>query len=67
MSLSAAMWLNDVFLMIFGQQRRSTAQRNKIYEALDTHMILIRQKVENRQSYSLNVLFLQSLPATAAA
>ena len=40
MSHSAAMWLINVFLIVFGQ-RRSTAQRNKIYQTLDTNTILV--------------------------
>ena len=40
MSPSAAVWLIDVFLIVSGQQQRSTAQRNMIYWALDTRTIL---------------------------
>ena len=32
MSPTATMWLIGVFLIVFGQQ-----QRNKVYQALDTH------------------------------
>ncbi len=34
MSPSATLWLTDVFLIVFGQQWSSMAQRNKIYQAL---------------------------------
>ena len=34
------MWLIDVLLIVFGKQRRSTAKKNKIFQALDTHTIL---------------------------
>ena len=30
----AAVWLTDVFLILFRQQQRSTAQMNKIYQTL---------------------------------
>ena len=33
-----------MFLIVFGQQSRSTAQRNKIYQALDTHTTLCRDQ-----------------------
>lgn len=57
MSRTAA--LGDVFLIVFGQQR-FTAQRNKMYQALDTHTILVglilhmrfvdgKKNIENRQ------------------
>ncbi len=35
----ATVWLIDVFLILLGQLWRSMAQRNKIYQALDTQMI----------------------------
>ena len=41
MSPSAAVWLTDVFLIVFVQQQRFMAQRNKIYQALNTHIILV--------------------------
>ncbi len=34
MSASVTVWLTDVFLIVFGQQWRSMAQRNKLYHTL---------------------------------
>ena len=39
MSAKAALWRIDVFLIVFGQQWTSMAQRNKLYKTLDTHII----------------------------
>lgn len=34
-------WLSNVFLMVFGQQLRPVAQRNKLYPALASQTILV--------------------------
>lgn len=37
MSPSAAVWITDAFVMVFGQQQSSVAERNKTYQAAETH------------------------------
>ena len=57
MSSSAAVWLTDVFLIVFGQQQMSTAQRNKIYQALiHTQYLLVDQFIVGNiiKSYNYN-------------
>ena len=40
------MWLTDVFLIVFGQQWSSVAQKSKIYQALiHTHYLLVDQLI----------------------
>lgn len=52
MNMSTTVWLNDVFLISFGQHWSFMAQRNKIYQALGTQTILI-----NRVSLLLVLVF----------
>lgn len=40
MSTTAAVRLTDAFLIVFGQQWGSIAQRNNMYQALATHAII---------------------------
>ncbi len=42
MSPSVTVWLIDVFVIVFGQQWSSTAQRKKIYQVL-IHTVLVRR------------------------
>ncbi len=41
MSPSATLWLTDVFLIVFGQQWSSIAQRNNTHTILATHSLLL--------------------------
>lgn len=41
MLTGAKEWLSNVFLMVFGQQLRPMAQRNKLYPALASQTILV--------------------------
>ena len=45
MSPSAAAWLTVVFLIDFGQQRRSAAQRKKIYQAVKHTRYLLNYRM----------------------
>ncbi len=40
MFMGTTVWLTGVFLIVFVQQWSSVAQRNKIYQALDTQTTL---------------------------
>lgn len=62
MSLSATLWLIDVFLIIFGQHWSCMAQKNEICQAFDTQtilnlLLLLMGFVDNKNYRILPVLF----------